>query len=125
MGSLPHCKLPNHLGVLMDSDPTGAFGVGKTVVTRVDDLQCVNARGYKGWGAILSPVRKPGEGMHLFPDGAAYLADRLIVAAAYGPETIVGIAHTVKGELVVWRKLTADAAIEVGNALWQLVEGAT
>lgn len=123
MGSFPHCKHPDHLGVLLLTDTQGIHGVGETTVSRVDKLQCVNAHGYQGPGALLSPRRKPGEGMHLFPDGAAYLAERLIAAAAYGPDFVVGITHTVQGEHKVWRKLNTAAALEVGNALQALGEG--
>lgn len=124
MGTLPHCKGPDHIQVTITQVAQGAKGIGQTTVMLTAALQCANAHGYSGWGVILSPVRKPGEGMHLFPDGATALADDLLAVAAGFPQSYITIQHKVNGEWADYRKLTNAAAVEVGQAIKLIVEGA-
>lgn len=122
---LPKGKHEDHLRVVVGSDPR-AFGPTAQAADYLADLEVRNARGYVGWGAVIDPTGH-ADGMHLFPDAVAFLADQLAAVAtkarAGRPGSAVVLQHTVGGpkNYKAWRSFTPDAADALAQAFAAMV----
>lgn len=96
---------------------------GALTASLVEDMQCAGAVGTVAWGVLLSLPRKPGEGMHLLPNGAQFLSWALIQHGEQPDLGPVTLSHTVGGTFRTWKILHPDDAIRVGNAIGVIVQG--
>lgn len=124
MALLPHCKDTGHVHVYPSSADGPGLDSGHIQASFLASMQCVNHPDYAGWGLLLSPVHKPGEGMHCLPPLAEALPDMLDNAASNNLGDPVVIAHTVHGDFTPWKVLTVDAAHALAASIRTVLESA-
>lgn len=119
--NLPHGKHTDHLAVVPLFAGNGEHAPGETLAAYTNPMLVSNDGGTPTWGVILSPYRKPGTGMHLFPDAVLWLPAQLKWVAARAGVTGVEVQHKEAGVFGPWRDFTVAGAFDLAR----LIEDAT
>lgn len=110
-----HCKDPGHLSVRV----TPARATDTVTATYLAHMSCINTPPYSAWGVVLSKrASDPLYGMHLMPDGAAYLISRLrqVAPNATGAQTVT-LRHTQNTTFITFACVTPAKALALATAI--------
>lgn len=108
----PHCKHPDHLGVLASNG-----GTDPAAASYIADMHCTNDPSYHGWGVLVGiRPNRPDRGLHLFPDSAGWLPNRLRVEA-WAQGDSVTVLHAIGGRLETFAELSDATALALADQI--------